>query len=93
MIIYKYKNRKYYSSSIHCHLNLSDIHAMVENGIEFKVLDHCTKNNITTEVKHAATYHAMKSLHFSKKEDSMRLLDAALKEPKEGVRNETLSNC
>ena len=49
-IIYKYKNRKMYSTYLSKYINLEYLVDLVINNSKFIVLDHVTKHDVTSKV-------------------------------------------
>lgn len=54
MEIIKYANRKYYNKTIHKYVNLSEVAEYINKGVEFTILNHKTKADITKQTKFAA---------------------------------------
>jgi polyhydroxyalkanoate synthesis repressor PhaR len=74
--IKKYKNRKLYNTDIGAYLNFSGLQDMIENNVEFVIIDAKTRNDITPSVLTEMLCQSLKSQRYS---PSVQALKSALK--------------
>ena len=76
--IKKYKNRKLYDTETGTYVNFADLNELIQNDVEFVVIDSTTKNDITPSVLTEMFCHNLKT---SKHMPTAAALRAVIKNP------------